>query len=165
MYNIMENIPDYITLFSYNANKVDDNKIFKFDIPASYYTKTRGNLCYLSLEQFVVNHLNADVDMEKLIAITLHNQGQNCFNNLNEGCILGLCDNRLTDPIYMLTSPIKVLISARPSSIEISLNNIADNSKLVKDTDFDNFCLVLKFEYLHPQETQKEYVNSMYRKL
>ena len=54
----METIPEYLTLYKSDA-LIDGNK-FTWNIQQSYFTNTRGNVCYVSLVECIMNAPDAN---------------------------------------------------------------------------------------------------------
>lgn len=148
------NIPDYITL--YQSDAITVNNTYKWNIPMSYYSNTRGSVCYVSL----VDSCISTTATENII-VKLKNQGQNTSNSKNDGSVLGILKYFTQSTHFENYQPIKVLLNARPPSIEIDLKLLSTNLH----ANATNFMIVLKFEYYDPQDTQKQYVNTMYQKL
>lgn len=151
------NIPDYITLHKTDADTTLANDgLYKWNIPMSYYSNTRGSVCYVSLADCCLTSATT-----QHLIVKLKNQGQNTSNSKNDGSVLGIVNRNASAHHFRNAEPIKILLNARPPSIEIQVKQANDNLKVT----VSNLMVVLKFEYFDPQDTQKEYVNTMYRKL
>ena len=43
----LQNTPDYIAL--HKSDAIDNNDVYSWNVPQSYFTSARGNKCYVSL--------------------------------------------------------------------------------------------------------------------
>ena len=165
------NVPDYLTLHRNDANFTTNN-IMKFNIPQHYYSSTRGDVCYVSLVACSVRYLTPDTGLNVYSHIVnIHNLGQNTASSGNRQHCLGILQgNRTYSHIYHAPEDIKVLIPARPTTIELSVsvltdNNVANASPYDTKRLPDGAVFVLKFEYLDSKKQTTEYVKSQYTKL
>ena len=157
----METIPDFISLYSSDANR--SSNTLTWNIPQSYYNTTRGNVCYVSMVQSIVQTNEAKTNL-----IIKYNSGvQNQYSTKNDGAIIGtmgVTESPGTLNDFYSTSnqePIKCLISARPSQIILAINTLDDT---VIDTTHIQFngIFTLKFEYLDAKEEIKNLKHQQY---
>jgi hypothetical protein len=158
----METIPDYVSLYFQNA-KVDGNK-YTWNIQQSYYTNTRGNVCYVSLADCII-----DAPDDNEIIVKYHG-GQNQITSDKEPPVIGLLsmsaphDSDFGHVQYSASEPIRVLIDARPQTITLQLNNINDSPyNLIQGVNSAVF--VLKFEYPPVKKEVENLVDQHYLKL
>jgi hypothetical protein len=154
----MEAIPEYLALYKSDA-VTDDNK-YTWNINQSYYSNSRGPICYVSLAQCIMDSPNSNEIIVK------YHGGQNQNTTDRQPSVLGLMS--MTNPhqqnaghLQLSSSePIKLLISSRPQKITIQTNNL-DNTSFVPD----DAVFVLKFEYLGLKNQQESLNEQEYPKL
>jgi hypothetical protein len=154
----MEAIPEYLALYKSDA-VTDDNK-YTWNINQSYYSNSRGPICYVSLAQCIMDSPNSNEIIVK------YHGGQNQNTTDRQPSVLGLMS--MTNPhqqnaghLQLSSSePIKLLISSRPQKIIIQTNNL-DNTSFVPD----DAVFVLKFEYLGLKNQQESLNEQEYPKL
>ena len=150
------NTPDYIALHVSDA--IDNNNVYSWNVPQSYFSSARGNKCYVSLANCAIADGN-DGDL-----IVKYHGGANASNTKNDGSVIGtLClAQSAANPKFSYNSAenVELLISARPSVITLSVSDIA-NATL----GLTNGVFVLKFTYLNPEKSDKDYANTLYQKL
>jgi len=150
-------ICDYITLFFEDGNIT--NGVGEWEIfSSSYYYKTRGNLCVVSLADAVFNAdsgstndtiiIGTDCGLNSTVAQEGSSNKMN--NNLSflgsiqlaaqHGAIYGVFN-------YFKTEAIKILTPARPSKIKLYFLKANDKSLF----NITKGCVTLKFEYLSPE--------------
>jgi len=151
----METLPDYITLYSKNSQTLGST--MTWNIPDSYYSNTRGGVCYVSLVQSIIQSASVNDNL----VIKYVNGVQNQYTTSQNGAVIAMLGVQngtaygTTDELDcytpLITEPIKCLISARPSQIKLDVKEIDDNSVNVGDTSF--FAVfTLKFEYFEVKE-------------
>lgn len=152
----LSNVPDYLTL--HKSDAIDNSDVYSWNVPQSYYTSARGNVCFVSLVSASVD------DAEDSSLVVKYHGGQNAINTKNDGNVLGVCylSTSATNPNYMYDSAenIKLLIQARPSTISLSLVGYDNAVKGITNGIF-----TLKFDYLNEDEVARDYSNTLYNKL
>ena len=156
----LANIPDYLTLYKSDADVVDNK--YTWNLPSNYFTNCRGNKCYVSLIDCLVN-VAVDNDAGTEAFIIRYDGGLNSNTSNKQSNVISISklqsqDNNLN---YIYSSPsnetVKLLIPARPPSITLSTflsNNTA--------SAITNGVFILKFDYL---EETDQYTNTFYNKL
>ena len=152
----LSNVPDYLTL--HKSDAIDNSDVYSWNVPQSYYTSARGNVCFVSLVSASVD------DAEDSSLVVKYHGGQNANNTKNDGSVIGtLClSTSAANPKYSYNSAanVELLINARPSVITLSVSDIA-NATL----GLTNAVFVLKFTYLDPETSNMDYSNTLYQKL
>ena len=152
----LQNTPDYIAL--HKSDAIDNNDVYSWNVPQSYFSSARGNKCYVSLVECVISDGN-DGDL-----VVKYHGGANANNTKNDGSVIGtLClSTSAANPKYSYNSAanVELLINARPSVITLSVSSIA-NATL----GLTNAVFVLKFTYLDPENSNMDYSNTLYQKL
>lgn len=154
----MQAVPEYLSLYKDNAI-VDGNKL-TWNIQQSYYTNTRGGVCYVSLVQCIMTSPDNNE-----VVIKFHS-GQNQNTTDKQPSVLGLMSmanphNQNAGHLQLSSSePIKLLISSRPQKITIQTNNLDNSSFTPNDAIF-----VLKFEYIPVKKEIDNLVDQHYLKL
>lgn len=154
----METLPEYIALYKSDAI-VDGNK-FKWNLNQSYFTNTRGNVCYVSLVECIM-----DAPDTNEIIVKYHG-GQNQNTTDRQASVIGLLSmtnphNQNAGHLQLSSSEtIKLLISARPSVITLQTNNLDNTSYVPTDAVF-----ILKFEYANVKEENENLLEQQYLKM
>ena len=147
----MQAIPEYISLNKDNA-VVDGNK-YTWNINQSYYTNTRGGVCYVSLVSCAI-----DTNDDHNVVIKYHG-AQNQITSDKQAPVIGVIDKKNFSSLQS-AEPIKLLIGARPQNITIQ-TNLVDNTAFVPD----DAIFVLKFEYIPVKKEIDNLVDQHYLKL
>ena len=155
-------ICDYVTLFIEDGNIGTDNEgTGTWYIPSSaYYFQNRGNLALMSIVD--CGYTEADINHDILIGTTEGYNGSIAQVNSsdvivrNDVSILASLKRTAVDGDTIITTfnnvePIKVLTAARPSKISLVFIKDSKRHHALTSQGF----VVVKFEYLSPEEEQK----------
>ena len=160
-------ICDYVTLFIEDANITDSDGTGRWHVPSSaYYYQNRGNLALMSIVDCGYSH--GDINHDILIGTTKGYNGSiaqvNSADVIVRNDISILASIKRTSDAEVAGSadadiittfnnvePIKVLTAARPSQIELVFIKDSKRFHYMTTTGF----VVVKFEYLSPEEEQK----------
>ena len=149
----LENVPDYLMLYKVDA--VNNGGKYTWNIPSSYYSNQRGQVCYVSLCDCLVD----DTGVDEEIAVKYHSGGQNYHSTKNSGAYLGGLSTSVESAGHSHhkydADRVKLLVSARPTTIELSTVNCNDDL-----VELDEVIFVLKFEYLNTENTNNQYINT-----
>ena len=154
----METIPEYLALYKDDA--LSDGNKFTWNINQSYYSNSRGPICYVSLVQCIM-----DSPDNNEVVIKFHS-GQNQITTDKQPSVLGLMSmsnphNQTNGHLELSSSePIKLLINSRPQKITIQTNNLDNTSFTPTDAIF-----ILKLEYLPLKKEQDNLIDQQYPKL
>lgn len=161
----MDTVPDYITLYDGNATASATSSL-TWNIPDSYYTNTRGNVCYVSLVQSIIQTTSVNDNL----VIKYVSGVQNQYTTKQDGAVIAMMGvqtgegqggSELDCYTPTITEPIKCLISARPTQIKLDIKEIDDTAVNVSDAGFSGI-FTLKFEYLDTKEEIKNLKNQHY---
>tara|TARA_R110001606_G_scaffold191190_1_gene339134 strand:+ start:125 stop:649 length:525 start_codon:yes stop_codon:yes gene_type:complete len=156
----VSSICDYVTLFLEDGN-YESTGVATWYIPSSsYYFQNRGTLARMSVVD--AGYSKGDIATTILIATSDAYNGTVAQVNTsdvlrNDLAIIGTLQKAVTADadediqLFFKTEAINVITPARPSSIKLSF--LKDN-KSQADIDSSGF-VVIKFEYLSPEEEQK----------
>tara|TARA_R100001463_G_scaffold134408_1_gene196588 strand:+ start:1211 stop:1654 length:444 start_codon:yes stop_codon:yes gene_type:complete len=147
----MQAIPEYLALYKDNAI-VDGNKL-SWNVQQSYYTNSRGPICYVSLVSCAMD----TNDTDQIIVKYHGSQNQNTTDR--QPSVIGMMDKKNFSSLQS-AEPIKLLISSRPQNITIQTNLVDNTAHVPTDAVF-----VLKFEYLDAKEQTNNLINQEYSKL
>jgi hypothetical protein len=155
----METIPEYLALYKSDAT-TDGNK-YTWNILQSYYSNSRGSVCYVSLVQCLMTSPNNN---EVIIKIQ---SGQNEITTDKQASVLALLamnESVAGGGHLSLNSsePIKLLINSRPKTITLQTNNLDNTAYNLGNNDA---VFILKFEYLPLKQEQENFIEQQYPKL
>ena len=155
----METIPEYLAL--YKSDAVTDGNKYTWNINQSYYSNSRGSVCYVSLVQCLMS----SPDNNEVI-IKIHS-GQNEITTDKQASVLGLMvmnESVAGGGHLSLNSsePIRIKINSRPKTITLQTNNL-DNTAY--NLGNNNAIFILKLEYLPLKEEQDNLIAQEYPKL
>jgi hypothetical protein len=155
----METIPEYLALYKSDAT-TDGNK-YTWNINQSYYSNSRGSVCYVSLVQCLMTSPNNN---EVIIKIQ---SGQNEITTDKQASVLALLamnESVAGGGHLSLNSsePIKLLINSRPKTITLQTNNLDNTAYNLGNNDA---VFILKFEYLPLKQEQENFIEQQYPKL
>jgi hypothetical protein len=154
----METIPEYLALYKDDA--VTDGNKYTWNINQSYYSNSRGPVCYVSLVQCIMDSPDTNE-----VVIKFHS-GQNQNTTDKQPPVLAVMSmssphNQNSGHLELSSSePIKLLISSRPQKITIQTNNLDNTSFTPTDAIF-----ILKLEYLPLKKEQDNLIDQQYPKL
>lgn len=164
---------DYVTLFIKDADNhpesdMNDGKCV-WNIPYNaYYFKDRGSVCLMSI---VDGNISKVSDM-----IVMTQKGFNgstpvidAFDNsIRDLAILGSFTHNLADgdnyvTEYLSPQKIKLLTACRPSQIQLYFYDMNKNAvDFTQAAGNEKGHITLKFEYVNPEELEKNIVNQEY---
>jgi hypothetical protein len=148
----MEAIPEYIAL--YKSDSITDENKYTWNINQSYYSNSRGPICYVSLVECIM-----DAPENNEIIVKYHG-GQNQNTTDRQPSVIGLLSmtnphNQNSGHLQLSSSEtIKLLISSRPQTITLQTNSIPTDA-----------LFILKFEYLGLKQQQENLNQQEYPKL
>lgn len=160
-------ICDYVTLFIEDGNIAAEDGTGRWYVPNSaYYYQNRGNLALMSIVDCGYTH--GDINHDVLIGTTKAYNGSIAQVNSSDvivrndisilasikrtaHALSGGGDDSDIITVFNNVEPIKVLTAARPSQIELVFIKDSKRYHTLTTSGF----VVVKFEYLSPEEEQK----------
>ena len=162
-------ICDYVTLFIEDGNITAEEGIGRWYVPSSsYYHQNRGNLALMSIVDCGYTH--GDINHDVLIGTTKGYNGSIAQVNSSDIIVRndisiiasikrvahalsggGAGNDADIITVFNNVEPIKVLTAARPSQIELVFIKDSKRYHTLTTAGF----IVVKFEYLSPEEEQK----------
>jgi len=156
----MENtLPEYVALYKSDATVSGNIYTWNLD-QQSYFTNSRGNVCYVSLVECIISAPDSNEIIVK------YHGSQNQFTTDRQPAVIGLLS--MTAPhqqnaghLQLSSSEtIKLLVNSRPKKIVLQTNNL-DNTSYVPD----EAVFILKFEYLNIKKQNENLLEQQYLKL
>jgi len=156
----MENtLPEYLAL--YKSDALVDGNIYTWNLDQqSYLTNTRGNVCYVSLVECIMDGPDSNE------VIVKYHSAQNQVTTDRQASVIGLLSmsnphNQNAGHVELTSSEsIKLLVNARPQKIVLQTNNLDNTSYVPTDAVF-----ILKFEYLNVKKQNENLLEQQYLKL
>jgi len=143
------------------------NQIYEFDIPNTYYSNQRSQVCTVEITSGVVK---SSVGTVKDVIIHYLNGGVNHYVSNSLRPVIGNATKRITTTANettiahsMLINPTGALLcNARPQKISIQFMNLTYTGgnltppSLTTETQVFNFMITLKYSYYDSIETARE---------
>lgn len=153
----LANLPEYVTLACADAIN-SKTGYYTWNIPEPYYSKDRGTMCFVSMADG-----NVSYDTESNIVVRWENGNMNhiCSRNDTGAFIKAFTfnsKNLATTHRITTAEPVKLLVSARPRQITLSIVNDA--------CDFVNIntgVFILKFEYVPTEDGVQGFQDTLYK--
>ena len=142
----MPTIDDFLVLKFEDA--VISSNVATWNITPNYYSNQRSSVCFMSLER--ANIIFTGVN-------GIHDEGdssQDGAGNIATTTTHTLSQVRHVAQKYHNDNPMRLLISARPTTIKISLQHHDFGGAIV---DRGETYIILRFEYDDLKDTQREY--------
>jgi len=153
----MPTIDDFLVLKFEDA--VISGATATWNITPNYYTNQRSSVCFMSLERANINFTGAGGggDVGTMLRCDINGQNQQISDNVG-GCMLDIINTSIQGTSHHAyktsnSTPMKLLVSARPTTIKISLQHLDFDSYANTDQSY----IILRFEYDDLKDTQREY--------
>jgi len=162
MSNHLDNLPDFITLFTNDAiNPEPPNVDFTWNLPDSYYSNQRSSSAYVSIVDSFTEQLERDAvapaTNDQSYLIVLYDGATNYHSTKNEGIVLGgfRLQPKGTELSYSFNKTggmLQALIAARPRTLRLAITDM--DAVLVRPAAVPfRWVITLRFDYLN-QEAQ-----------